>query len=1312
MRKKNAQLKVVPPDMTTGELMFVELAVVKSSEYLKRKKDVTEFIHATLEGIDKYYKQSQSIRYEDVLSLGKHKSGKRIVISGAPGCGKTTLSRKYCKDLSSGVLPNDYQLVILCHLREVSHHLKENEELALNHFLAKYSRHFDVPSIAATLQKSKGKGLLLILDGYDEISEQMKKSKVMKDLLSPDSHYLDECDLIVTTRPFTCREVLSGMVHHCLHVEILGFTEEKINLFIDNYFRVPNKKMSDQMKERLQSLPSVQGMCCLPVVLKIICKVQEYLEDGGLPRTMGGIYRLYIKRQLLLNAYDLKIADILKIPDHLLPGFSPLCQVAYRFSKTQKLVLSVEDLGEDLVKYVKRGSIYELLFAESADDFDAASPVQLYMFLHKTIQEALAAVHVTKQTKPDQEKIWREQLGRPEMAGVWKFYCNFTKLENIDFLSLLQASDDQSGNRNVLLMLSFFEADNEDLSNHYLPQVIPSELLFHINSVYETVVLQYTLQHHDNIRILKITTSSKRVKAHLRLLHSTIWFLRNLKEFRINGVLVPHTKLLDSQAFSDLLQDDTKVTKLLDSQEFSDLLQEKGAITLQITKCTTIGPPRKGKTHLKYLLTDQLWDNVGSTVAMVAPEWVEVYSSSKDSKDSMWKLYDRTERESDVLQDMKSDIYKPKEQDEEVLIDDSKIEKSPSPKLEQDQSPTTSSEVVQAGSLQETETSIPNPQLYKAKPEQEKETSLDKGNEESLQLTAEQSERKSPSSGLQLLNKAYSDDKEKEFRRKLQQVQQSETRSHEEQIIHFIDTGGQPIYHDVHPVLITSPSVYLLVFSLKDLRDNPSADFLSPDLLVKALRSIQTLGTKQPENNEYLKLHPKYPKIFIIGTHKDQIDSKECNDLLQMVHDKVKANLKNKPYSDYVCYDTNGCSFWSVDNTQAGKAVDQEYYNGLRRRVQSGSTTIEVTLPPSWYLLEHFTHQHKQKCLLYSDLKEFSAKHDLVKREHFREMVHLFHILGFYYYKIPHGYTQEDSIIFTDPNFLYKMTSKLLQKIENELKSNAESKISPKNAINVLEYLETMDDLMDTKIDPKWFVALLEELFLIADLFNSSWLVPAALPRGPEAVPSDSSLLFTLIAPITKSISFIPSGLFCSLMASLSQEWRPEEFYRNYAVFAVSQLCHVTIREHDSFIEVSYETIGQSSEEEYNQVKVRETIYHRLLEIQNVLYEDLGSNTDQRLSSAPRVSYGFLCRCRDSITGGSKPYSSEAQFHFAEYLQDDRNICAECTEPKSDYLQNITEEQLSWICKYTLHATIFSEFYFSFANYVVWLQVTERYIIE
>ena len=570
VRERNVQLKVVPPEMTIKELQFVELAVVKSSEHLKRKKDITNFIDAAVEGIDKFYEKSESIKYEYLLTSYEHylsemqKSsitdqqrtdkqiseapgcGKRIVISGAPGCGKTTLSRKYCKDLSSGTLQNNYQLILLCHLRDVSHCLKENEELTLKHFIAKYSNRYDVSSIITELLKTGGKGVLLILDGYDEMSDLMKKSSVLKSILSPSSPNLDQCDVIVTTRPFTCPEVLAGMEHKCLHVEILGFTEENINLFIDNYFcrtRFSNKKMADQLKEKLQNLPSVQGMCRLPVVLKIICEVQEYLEDEGLPRTMGGIYHLYIIKQLLLNPdinqEDLSITDILSVPEDAFPGFSSLCQVSYNFCVKQNLVLSKRDLGKELLKYVKRGSIYGLLFAESADDFYAASPVQLYMFLHKTIQEALAAVHVAQQTKPEQERIWREQLGRPEMAEVWKFYCNFTKLQNVNVLSLVQANTDE---RNLLLMLSFFEADNENLSKHYLPQVISNDLTFPISSGYETLVLQYTLQHHGNIHMLQITSNTT-VKTHFHLALPAILSQQHLEELGILGVL------LDSKLF-------------------------------------------------------------------------------------------------------------------------------------------------------------------------------------------------------------------------------------------------------------------------------------------------------------------------------------------------------------------------------------------------------------------------------------------------------------------------------------------------------------------------------------------------------------------------------------------------------------------------------------------------------------------------------------------------------------------------------------------------------------------------------------------
>ena len=75
-----------------------------------------------------------------------------------------------------------------------------------------------------------------------------------------------------------------------MHVEILGFKVNKINAYIKDYF-TGKVKIGEILKNRLLSLPAVRGMCRVPVVLKIVCKVQEYMGEDGLPRTMSGISR-------------------------------------------------------------------------------------------------------------------------------------------------------------------------------------------------------------------------------------------------------------------------------------------------------------------------------------------------------------------------------------------------------------------------------------------------------------------------------------------------------------------------------------------------------------------------------------------------------------------------------------------------------------------------------------------------------------------------------------------------------------------------------------------------------------------------------------------------------------------------------------------------------------------------------------------------------------------------------------------------------------------------------------------------------------
>jgi GTPase SAR1 family protein len=735
-------------------------------------------------------------------------------------------------------------------------------------------------------------------------------------------------------------------------------------------------------------------------------------------------------------------------------------------------------------------------------------------------------------------------------------------------------------------------------------------------------------------------------------------------------------------------------------EEYEDVVKKNACITLHISKCTTIGPPRVGKTCLKYLLTGRKWDKhkgTSSTDVMEAPEWVEVHRESGE----------------DTLECLSRDKCK------ELLMND-----------------------VAAGDFDymqpknKDETANNNPKPSKVREPQGKP----EGKHASSLVVS--------SAAIECLEESLKHD---DFQEQLQEAKRAQEEFHKAgrestsmramKFLHFIDTGGQRIYHDVHPVLITSPSVYLVVINLVDFAvkhdilppqtphsksvsealysRNPevldttespkvptrhSKDLDAMELAEHALRSIYTFTTKSPGESEaaeegYLQIHPKRPKVFIIGTHLDLIhsnDPEERKKCLKELNGKIVQMVKAKAYTRFIQYDDQDCCLWAVDNTLAGHREEQKktgsdkYLQLFRGLILEESMMFEVTVPIKWQLFEHLTSQ--QSHFGYNELLQFACSRKFCdsKRE-FQLMLEVFHILGLYFFKIPQGYEAQSGIVFTKPNVLYKATSELLWAAVDHVQSTGERLIDAKAVLQGLIAEEKV-----IKIDVNWFICLLCDLRLMAKLSNSAskqhlYVIPAALPISERAKGalqfSVSPLLVTFTSPRSR-VSFLPSGLFCALMSDLLGQSRytphRDKLYRNCIVLSVpGQDSNVTygelyISEKEFFIEITFRTTPSCSFTWVAEIAeicmaIRDYLEQRIGIVWRKIYEE-----HNFLEVMEEIQSDD---CREAIIWGFPCHFHPEGAHIAKYLSASQGSCARCLDPRSSLIGAVFDSQCVWFSK-------------------------------
>ena len=314
-----------------------------------------------------------------------------VLIEGDPGVGKTTLVWELCKSWAKGEILQEWDIVLLVQLRDTDMREADSIETMID-------PDGDYPEFCHFVKQKLGERLLLIFDGFDELSEKQRvKSSVFMRLLKGSK--LTKASIFVSSRP-SATSLLPEHFYDNLHqhIEIVGFEEKDIRRYIDCKFKDSKEPcILDDFNEYISSHDFIFTLMYVPLHCALVTDLYEqYWRKGEkqfAPKTLTQLYTCFICSLLERYLEDVpqysgeqyKIHTISDLPRDVHEQLMKLSALAARGIENKEFVfenVNCETLG--------------LLQKVSEDNRRSRNTVTSYSFLHLTLQEYLAALYWSK----------------------------------------------------------------------------------------------------------------------------------------------------------------------------------------------------------------------------------------------------------------------------------------------------------------------------------------------------------------------------------------------------------------------------------------------------------------------------------------------------------------------------------------------------------------------------------------------------------------------------------------------------------------------------------------------------------------------------------------------------------------------------------------------------------------------------------------------------------------------------------------------------------------------------------------------------
>ena len=364
-----------------------------------------------------------------------------ILIEGAPGIGKTILLKHIAYNWAENAMLQKSELLLLVYLRDPTVQKMSSLKQLFQYFCCKHNiEGDDVALCIKHFSSNQGKTLTLLLDGYDEMPEELRGNSLIADILN--RQVLPYCGLVVSSRPHASVLLRKQAT---LRVDILGFTEEQRKHYIEHSLK--DQSQIEQLTTYLDQHNIISSLCYLPFNLLLLLFL--YKQGFPLPNSATELYNIFIcltiHRNLSKYGITAKqaIKDIKNLPEPYGKFIQQLSKLSLQALNNNQLIFTLDEIKQFCPQVESiPGALNAFGLLQAIEHVSIFQTTTTFNFLHLSLQEFLAANYITTLTPDEELSILEDYFWRSSHSNMFTMYITLTKGQRSSFRRFLSGGDD------------------------------------------------------------------------------------------------------------------------------------------------------------------------------------------------------------------------------------------------------------------------------------------------------------------------------------------------------------------------------------------------------------------------------------------------------------------------------------------------------------------------------------------------------------------------------------------------------------------------------------------------------------------------------------------------------------------------------------------------------------------------------------------------------------------------------------------------------------------------------------------------------